>query len=116
MQNLAIKTETTAPDYAAIKSKQQATWGAGDYGRIGVTLQITGEQLCEAMDLRAGQSLLDVAAGNGNATLAAARRFCRVVSTDYVPVLLDQSALFEARQLGLALRDLTLAQALFLLT
>lgn len=81
----------SAPDYAAIKVKQQGTWGAGDYGRVGVTLQITGEQLCEAMDMRAGQSVLDVAGGNGNATLAAARRFCRVTSTDYVAALLEQS-------------------------
>ncbi len=79
------------PDYDAIKTKQQATWGSGDYGRVGVTLQITGEQLCEAMDLRAGQSVLDVAGGNGNASLAAARRFCKVVSTDYVGSLLAQS-------------------------
>ncbi|MCB1908947.1 MAG: methyltransferase domain-containing protein [Rhodocyclaceae bacterium] len=80
-----------APDFAAIKQRQRATWQAGDYGRIGVTLQITGESLCEALDLRAGQRVLDVAAGNGNATLAAARRFCNVVSTDYVPTLLEQS-------------------------
>lgn len=81
----------SAPDYDAIKTKQKAVWGAGDYGRIGVTLQITGEQLCETMDLHAGQTVLDVAAGNGNASLAAAHRFCRVVSTDYVPALLEKS-------------------------
>ncbi|HXK57171.1 MAG TPA: glycosyltransferase, partial [Gammaproteobacteria bacterium] len=91
MTNLAIDTTTMQPDYTAIKAKQQATWGAGNYGRIGVTLQITGEQLCETMDLRAGRSVLDVAAGNGNVTLAAARRFCRVTSTDYVDSLLRQS-------------------------
>lgn len=78
-------------DYAAIKTKQQATWGSGDYGRVGVTLQVTGETLCEAMDVRSGKSLLDVAAGNGNVSLAAARRYCRVVSTDYVGGLLAQS-------------------------
>ena len=81
----------TEPNYEAIKSKQQVAWDSGDYARIGVTLQISGEQLCEAMDLRSGQSVLDVAGGNGNASLAAARRFCRVVSTDYVPALLNQS-------------------------
>jgi 2-polyprenyl-3-methyl-5-hydroxy-6-metoxy-1,4-benzoquinol methylase len=91
MSQTAAAIAPTTPDFAAIKAKQQATWGAGDYGRIGVTLQITGESLCEAMDLHAGQSVLDVAAGNGNASLAAARRFCKVVSTDYVPALLDQS-------------------------
>lgn len=83
---------TQTPDYTAIKAKQQATWDSGDYGRIGVTLQITGEQLCEALDLRSGETVLDVAGGNGNASLAAARRFCKVVSTDYVPALLEQSA------------------------
>jgi ubiquinone/menaquinone biosynthesis C-methylase UbiE len=81
----------TTPDFTAIKTKQQATWGSGNYGRIGVTLQITGEQLCEAMDLRAGHTVLDVAGGNGNATLAAAHRGCFVTSTDYVDSLLGQS-------------------------
>ena len=91
MNNATIKHENNQPDYSAIKAKQQQTWGSGDYGRIGVTLQKTGEDLAEAMDLRSGQTVLDVAAGNGNATLAAARRFCKVVSTDYVDTLLQQS-------------------------
>jgi len=79
---------TSAPDYAAIKTKQNAAWASGDYSRIGVTLQIVGESLAEAMDLRPGASVLDVAAGNGNATLAFARRMCTVTSTDYVDTLL----------------------------
>lgn len=78
------------PDFAAIKQRQQATWAAGDYAIVGTTLQIVGESLCEAMDLRAGARVLDVAAGNGNATLAAARRFAQVTSTDYVPALLER--------------------------
>jgi SAM-dependent methyltransferase len=82
---------TTLPiDYAAIKQRQQAVWSAGDYAMIGTTLQIVGERLCEAVDLRAGSGVLDVAAGNGNATLAAARRFARVTSTDYVGALLER--------------------------
>jgi ubiquinone/menaquinone biosynthesis C-methylase UbiE len=76
-------------DFAAIKTRQQAAWSAGDYGVVGTTLQIVGESLCEALDLRAGSRVLDVAAGNGNATLAAARRWCDVTSTDYVPALLE---------------------------
>ena len=92
MQTATAATSTTIPDYTAIKAKQRATWGSGDYSRVGVTLQITGEQLCETMDLRSGQTVLDVAGGNGNASLAAARRFCKVVSTDYVPALLEQSS------------------------
>ena len=77
------------PDLTAVKARQQGAWSAGDYGIVGTTLQIVGESLCEALDLRAGPRVLDVAAGNGNATLAAARRFCDVVSTDYVPALLE---------------------------
>jgi ubiquinone/menaquinone biosynthesis C-methylase UbiE len=79
-----------AIDLAAIKSRQQVAWGSGDYAVIGTTLQIVGENLCEAVDLRSNQRVLDVAAGNGNATLAAARRFADVVSTDYVGALLDR--------------------------
>jgi ubiquinone/menaquinone biosynthesis C-methylase UbiE len=78
------------PDYAAIKAKQNAAWASGDYARIGTTLQIVGESLAEAMDLRPGSSVLDVAAGNGNATLAFARRWCQVTSSDYVDVLLSR--------------------------
>jgi ubiquinone/menaquinone biosynthesis C-methylase UbiE len=80
------------PDFAAIKQKQQATWASGDFAVIGTTLQIVGESLAEAADIRAGERVLDVAAGNGNATLAAARRFAHVTSTDYVPALLDKGA------------------------
>ena len=58
----------------AIKARQRATWASGDFGVIGTTLQIVGESLCEAVDLRAGSKVLDVAAGNGNCSLAAARR------------------------------------------
>ncbi len=76
------------PDFAAVKSRQQAAWSSGDYAVVGTTLQIVGESLAEAIDLRAGSTVLDVAAGNGNATLAAARRWCRVTSTDYVGALL----------------------------
>jgi ubiquinone/menaquinone biosynthesis C-methylase UbiE len=78
-----------APDLAAIKTKQQAMWASGDFAVIGTTLQIVGELLCEAVDVGGGERVLDVAAGNGNATLAAARRFAHVTSTDYVPALLD---------------------------
>lgn len=79
-----------APDLEAIKARQQATWASGDYGQIGVRLQIVGESLCEAVDLLAGERVVDVAAGNGNASLAAARRFAEVTSTDYVPTLLEE--------------------------
>jgi ubiquinone/menaquinone biosynthesis C-methylase UbiE len=79
-----------ATDLATIKGRQQAAWGSGDYAVVGTTLQIVGETLCEAVDLRSNQRVLDVAAGNGNATLAAARRFAEVVSTDYVAALLEQ--------------------------
>jgi len=80
----------TTVDLAVIKGRQQAAWSSGDYAVVGNTLQIVGETLCEAIDLRSGERVLDVAAGSGNATLAAARRFADVVSTDYVGSLLDR--------------------------
>jgi len=86
----ATMTAQPAADLEAVKARQQAAWSSGDYAVVGTTLQIVGETLCEALDVRAGARVLDVAAGNGNATLAAARRFCDVVSTDYVPALLDK--------------------------
>lgn len=80
-----------AADYATIKQRQQAAWASGDYAVVGATLQIVGETLAEAVDLPSGAKVLDVAAGNGNATLAFARRGCEVVATDYVPALLDRA-------------------------
>ena len=80
---------TPTGEFDAIKAKQQVTWSSGDFGIIGTTLQIVGESLCEAVDLRAGSKVIDVAAGNGNCSLAAARRWCDVTSTDYVPALLE---------------------------
>src|SRR5271169_365807 len=86
------RTATTATaDVAALKVRQQAAWSSGDYAVVGTTLQIVGEELCEALDLRSGQKVLDVAAGNGNASLAAARRWCDVIATDYVPALLERA-------------------------
>lgn len=77
-------------DLSPIKARQQAMWASGDFAVIGTTLQMVGEQICEAADVRAGERVLDVAAGSGNATLAAARRFAQVTSTDYVPALLER--------------------------
>ena len=79
-------------DFTAIKTRQQAAWGTGDYAVIGTTLQIVGESLAEACDLKTDERVIDVAAGNGNATLAAARRGCLVTSTDYVGSLLERAA------------------------
>ncbi|WP_027520388.1 class I SAM-dependent methyltransferase [Bradyrhizobium sp. WSM1417] len=86
----ALKPTAAQPDLAVLKQRQHVAWSSGDYAIVGTTLQIVGEQLCEALDLRAGNKVLDVAAGNGNATLAAARRWCDVTSTDYVPALLER--------------------------
>jgi ubiquinone/menaquinone biosynthesis C-methylase UbiE len=83
--------QQTVSPLEGIKKKQQTGWASGDYGVIGITLQIVGESLCEAVDLQAGERVLDVAAGNGNATLAAARRWADVTSLDYVPALLERT-------------------------
>lgn len=88
--NAVAITPAAPPDLSALKSQQRGAWASGDYAVVGTTLQIVGESLCEALDLRAGARVLDVAAGNGNASLAAARRWCEVVSTDYVGALLDR--------------------------
>src|ERR671915_593968 len=86
----AADTRPAIPYLAALRARQHAAWSSGDYAIVGTTLQIVGEQLCEALDLRGGERVLDVAAGNGNVSLAAARRWCEVTSTDYVPALLER--------------------------
>jgi ubiquinone/menaquinone biosynthesis C-methylase UbiE len=94
------------PDLATVKTRQQAAWSSGDYAVVGTTLQIVGEELCEALDLRPGQKVLDVAAGNGNVTLAAARRWCDVTSTDYVSSLLERGReRAKAERLDIAFRE-----------
>jgi ubiquinone/menaquinone biosynthesis C-methylase UbiE len=85
----AVISTSAHDELVAIKTRQQAAWSSGNYAVVGTTLQIVGENLCEALDLRADARVLDVAAGNGNATLAAARRWCDVTSTDYVASLLE---------------------------
>src|SRR5689334_21147668 len=91
MTDVAIVEPAVKWDYlTAVKNRQQAMWASGDFAVIGTTMQIVGEHLCEDIDLRSGERVLDVAAGNGNATLAAARRFATVTSTDYVPALLER--------------------------
>ncbi|MBX3600010.1 MAG: class I SAM-dependent methyltransferase [Rubrivivax sp.] len=101
--NAVLDHPPATPDLEAVKRRQQATWASGDFAVIGTTLQIVGESLAEAVDLRAGERVLDVAAGNGNATLAAARRFADVTSTDYVPALLDKGRARAAAE-GLAVQ------------
>jgi SAM-dependent methyltransferase len=94
------------PDLKAVKARQHGAWSAGDYAVVGTTLQVVGEELCEALDLRSTQAVLDVAAGNGNASLAAARRWCDVVSTDYVPALLARAReRAEAERLAIEFRE-----------
>jgi len=101
-----MTTTSTPIDFEAIKSRQQGTWSSGDYAVIGTTLQIVGETLCEAVDVAAGERVLDVAAGNGNASLAAARRGCEVTASDYVPALLDGTrARADAEGLTIELRE-----------
>jgi ubiquinone/menaquinone biosynthesis C-methylase UbiE len=84
-------TGTATVDFTAIKKNQQTTWASGDYAVIGSTLQMTGEVLCETVDVAAGERVLDVAAGNGNASLAAARRGAEVTASDYVGALLERT-------------------------
>src|SRR6476620_5292322 len=103
---IAATPTQPAPDLAALKTRQQAAWSSGNYAIVGTTLQIVGEQLCEALDIKAGAKVLDVAAGNGMASLAAARRWCDVTSTDYVPALLERGrARAEAEGMEIEFRE-----------
>jgi len=74
-----------------IKQRQQSIWAAGDFSMIATPTTIVGERLCEAVDLRAGQRVLDIATGSGNTALAAARRYCEVTGIDFVPSLLERA-------------------------
>src|SRR5687768_6510023 len=102
-------TQTAAPppiDLGTLKVRQRGAWSSGDYAVVGTTLQIVGEELCEALDIRSGQKVLDVAAGNGNVSLAAARRFCDVIASDYVPALLERGReRAEAERLDIKFRE-----------
>ncbi len=91
-----MQTTSQPLDFSAVKRQQQAMWAAGDYSVIGTTLVITSELLCEAAGLRAGERVLDIAAGNGNTALAAARRNAEVIALDYVPELLERGRLRAA--------------------
>jgi ubiquinone/menaquinone biosynthesis C-methylase UbiE len=103
---LSQNARPVEPALEAVKARQQGAWSSGDYAVVGTTLQIVGEELCEALDLRSHQKVLDVAAGNGNVALAAARRWCDVVATDYVPALLDRAReRADAERLGIELRE-----------
>jgi ubiquinone/menaquinone biosynthesis C-methylase UbiE len=109
METASTITQNPPPvqvDLGALKARQQGAWSSGDYAVVGTTLQIVGEALCEALDLRPGSSVLDVAAGNGNASLAAARRWGQVVATDYVPALLERAReRAEAERLQIEFRE-----------
>jgi SAM-dependent methyltransferase len=99
-------------DFAAVTGKQRQVWGLGDYGRVGSLLSCIGESLVRRLDIHAGERVLDVAAGNGNAALVAARRFADVLATDYVPELLNEAER-RAEADGIRIRtELADAQAL----
>jgi len=86
-----MATQPQPPDTSAIKERQQKTWTSGNYAMVGNLLVVMGEQLCDAVDLRAGEKVLDVATGSGNTALSAARRFCETTAIDYVPELIEQA-------------------------
>jgi ubiquinone/menaquinone biosynthesis C-methylase UbiE len=96
-----VTATTTAPDFSAIKARQQLTWASGDFSVIGSRIVLTSERLAESADLRAGSDVLDIACGSGNAAIAAARHGTRVVGVDYVPSLLEDGRV-RAEAEGLA--------------
>jgi SAM-dependent methyltransferase len=114
-----MTTQPQAPSLSTVKERQRKTWALGDYARIGNPLVIMGELLCEAVDLHAGERILDVATGSGNTAISAARRFCEVTGIDYVPSLIEQAKKrAEAERLEVAFEvgdaeDLPFAEASF---
>src|SRR5918995_3500930 len=86
-----LSNQSQAPNLTAIKDRHQKTWTSGNYARIGNTLVIMGELLCEAVNVHAGDTVLDVATGSGNTAISAARRFCEVTGIDYVPELIEDA-------------------------
>lgn len=85
-----MATPNASIDLAGIKQRQQQTWSTGDFSAVAARINIVSELLCEAVDLHAGERVLDVATGSGNTAIAAARRFCSVVGIDFVPALLER--------------------------
>lgn len=83
--------ESPAPGMTEIKERLQKIWSSGDYAKIGNPLVIMGELLCEAVDLRSGSEVLDVATGSGNTALSAARRFCEVTGMDLAPESIEHA-------------------------
>src|SRR5215469_8308542 len=98
MSTVPAVTAAAAADFAALKSRQQATWGSGDFSVVAARIVFQAEHLCETADLQAGWKVLDVATGSGNAALAAARRGCEVVGIDYVPALLQRGRIRAAAE------------------
>jgi SAM-dependent methyltransferase len=91
-------TPVLAPDFAAVKARQQSTWASGDFSVVASRITFQAEHLCEAADLQAGWHVLDVATGSGNAAIAAARRGCEAVGIDYVPALLQRGRIRAAAE------------------
>ena len=87
---MAHAFDTTQPDLAAVKQKQQLAWSSGDFAVVASRIVLVAEQLCDTADLHAGWRVLDVATGSGNAAIAAARHGCTAVGVDYVPSLLER--------------------------
>src|SRR5215207_4497453 len=93
-----MTTSTLAPDFSAIKGRQRQTWASGDYHVIASIIVPVSERLCDTVDLRAGERVLDVATGSGNTAIAAARRLCEVTGVDYVPDLLERGRVRAAAE------------------
>jgi ubiquinone/menaquinone biosynthesis C-methylase UbiE len=98
MTTLQEAVPAHAPDFAAVKTRQQGTWASGDFSVVASRIVFQAEHLCETADLQAGWRVLDVATGSGNAALAAARRGCEVLGVDYVPALLERGRLRAAAE------------------
>lgn len=80
-----------SPDFSAVTQVQQGIWSKGDFSVIANLVYFPSERLAETLRILPGEHVLDVASGSGNAAIAAARRsWGNVISSDYVPALLER--------------------------
>ncbi len=89
------------PELEALKSKLRATWTAGDFGQIAKAYTKGAEQFVERLNLQPGMKFLDVACGNGNMAIPAARAGAIVTGMDLAPDMVQQAG-ERARQEGLS--------------
>jgi ubiquinone/menaquinone biosynthesis C-methylase UbiE len=88
--NVTTATNKAAEADRALKARHRAIWASGDYPAVATAvIPDLGTILVEALGVNAGDRVLDIAAGSGNAAIPAALRGAEVTANDLSPELLD---------------------------